>query len=537
MKRVIQKLFTRGLHLPLLLILLFTQTVYAVDGDLDLNFAPDVNGLVTAMALQPDGKIVMVGQFSVVDGVQSSGIIRLMADGTVDTDFAFVFVVGTGATVHDVAVQTDGKILFVGDFSSVNGMDRNGIARLHVNGSLDMDFNPNVTPSVFGGVNFNLRTLALQDDGRILIGGFLTAVGGVERSGLARLNTNGSLDTEFNASATGSVATIVIAPDNKIVIGGTFSFVNGTRASGITRLNMNGSLDSDFRNPVLNTSDIRALAVQANGKIMFGGFFSSIEGVERDSLARLNSNGSFDLSFAPVTIESADGSNNIEAIETQTDGKVLVGGVFGDFNGVPMTANLVRFNPDGSLDSSFTPNVARGVFTIAVQELLDDNILIGGFFSSVDGVERSSIARLENNIVAEIGFAGVTNRFEGDVGETVFEFNVLRTLSVAGAASVEYMRSIGAGNSATIDDFASGMFARGSIDFVAGESSKSISIVIAGDTEIEPNETFTMTLSNPVNAILDRAVARGVIIDDDAPDEDLCLPIRAQNGNIAIVCL
>jgi uncharacterized delta-60 repeat protein len=161
----------------------------------------------------------------------SVGIARLNADGSLDSSFN----PGTGVwygAVYSVALQPDGKVLIGGNFTSVNGTNRNRVARLNANGSLDSSFNPGT------GVSGQVLSIALQSDGKVLIGGLFTSVNGTNRNNIARLNANGSLDGSFNpgTGANGPVGSIALQPDGKVFIGGDFTTVNGVVRPRVARL-------------------------------------------------------------------------------------------------------------------------------------------------------------------------------------------------------------------------------------------------------------------------------------------------------------
>ena len=156
---------------------------------------------------------------------------RLNADGSLDTSFN----PGSGANsvVTSIALQPDNKIIIGGEFTSYNGTARNYIARLNADGSLDTSFNPG------SGANSTVYSVALQPDNKIIIGGEFTSYNGTARNRLARLNADGSLDTSFNpgSGASNTVYSIALQPDNKIIIGGYFTSYNGTDRNRLARLN------------------------------------------------------------------------------------------------------------------------------------------------------------------------------------------------------------------------------------------------------------------------------------------------------------
>ncbi|HEY8960623.1 MAG TPA: delta-60 repeat domain-containing protein, partial [Luteolibacter sp.] len=353
------------------------------------SFNPDSGdgGIVDCLAVQADGKILVGGDFSTLGEQMRKYFARLNADGSLDSAFN----PDANDYVSSFAVQRDGKILVGGRFTVIGGQTRNFLARLNADGSLDAAFNPNA--------NGNVNSIVVQVDGKILIGGDFTGVGGQTRNYVARLNADGSLDTSFNSnSAEGYVwvRTLAVQTDGKIVVGGWFDTFGGQPRNHIARLNANGSLDTAF-NPDAD-NPVSSLVMQADGKILVGGSFSTIGGETRSCLARLNADGSLDTSF------SADANLPVDSIAVQADGKILVGGSFTIFSEWDRN-HIARLDADGSLDTGFNPKVnsfnpgAYGtVPALAVQA--DGKVLIGGSFFDIDGQVRRGIARLNNDTVA-----------------------------------------------------------------------------------------------------------------------------------------
>ena len=230
-----------------IILIIFGFTTYAQPGTIDLTFNPiDVgsgngaNNDVLTTSIQSDGKIIIGGNFTSYNGNVINRIARLNTDGTLDTTFN----PGTGANgyVYTTSIQSDGKIIIGGRFASFNGISRNGIARLNTDGTLDATFDPGT------GTGTNaLRypsTTSIQSDGKIIIGGIFTSYNGIVRNNIARLNTNGTLDATFNpgTGANNSVSTTSIQSDGKIIIGGSFTGYNDIGRNRITRINGNNTL-------------------------------------------------------------------------------------------------------------------------------------------------------------------------------------------------------------------------------------------------------------------------------------------------------
>jgi uncharacterized delta-60 repeat protein len=312
--------------------------------------------------------------------VTRNRIARLNANGSLDTGFN----PNADSTVNSLAVQADGKVLIGGSFTTVGGVTRNRVARLNADGSLDTGFNPNANGEVY--------SVAVQADGKVLIGGQFTTVGGVTRNRIARLNADGSLETGFNPNANNSVNNIVIQTDGKILIGGFFSSLGGVTSRSLARLNADGSLDTGFNNPFSSAVTVHSIVVQADGKVLIGGGFSDVSAVTLGRpvfIVRLNPGGSIDSGFYVET------NNSVYGIAVQADGKILIGG---NFTRVGATARnrIARLNADGSLDTVFDPNVSSTdiVFCFALQA--DGSVLVGGG-GTLGGMARPGIARLVNN--------------------------------------------------------------------------------------------------------------------------------------------
>jgi uncharacterized delta-60 repeat protein len=193
--------------------------------------------------------------------------------------------------VKAIAIQSDGKILIGGSFNSVGGKTRNNIARLNADGTLDETF-------VDCGADGLIQAIAIQSDGKILIGGSFLNVGGESKAYIARLTSTGALDTSFSPALNDSVRTIAIQSDGQILIGGDFDYVNATFQAYIARLNTNGSRDSSFYN-VWPSGEVNAIAIQFNGKILIGGLFGGIDDMTGSNvyIARLDTDGHVDATF------------------------------------------------------------------------------------------------------------------------------------------------------------------------------------------------------------------------------------------------
>ncbi len=364
------------------------------DNSIDATFAADIDGTIYAVALQPNGKIIVGGDFTLVNGTGRNRIARLNADGSLDATFN----PGTGADniVYDVAVQPDGKILLVGSFYGVNSTASFQVARLNADGSFDASFKSPFAPPFFSSRSATsiIYSLALQSSGKIVIGGTpnFTASNGDSTffiTSITRLNADGTIDSSFKAaSISGSVEKVVVQPDDKILIGGGFLNVNGISRRFVARLNIDGSLDASFNPGTGANLPVHSIFLKPDGRILIGGDFSTFNQTSRSKIAQLNADGSLDTTFVPSNALFG----TVQSVVALPNGKALAAGSFQViFSGSRDT--IAVLNADGSLDSSavFNTTAVGGVRAIATQA--DGKIIIGGNFNRVGGAQRDYVAR------------------------------------------------------------------------------------------------------------------------------------------------
>lgn len=366
------------------------------DGTIDTGFSPGsaANNEVTTLALQSDGKIVIGGKFSTYDGVSRTRIARLNSDGTLDA----TFLPGSGAnnTINKLSIQPDGKIVIVGTFTNYGGAARNKVARINADGTIDTGFNPGT------GTTGEIINLFIQNDGRIVLGGQFSNFNNTFKLNIVRVLTNGAIDSEFNVDYPGASLPIYcfgIHTDNKILIGGLFTDGYGIPRNRIARLNQNGSSDPTF-NPGSGASlRVSSIDIQSYGKIIISGNFTHYNGIQGNHIARINTDGSFDNSFY-----SGPGANSfIQTVSIQTDQKIIIGGSFVRYDNTPRNY-IARLNAEGTLDVSFDPGTGTDgpVYASAVQS--DGKILIGGSFYTFNGTTRNNIARLNSDGTLDTSF-------------------------------------------------------------------------------------------------------------------------------------
>jgi uncharacterized delta-60 repeat protein len=355
-------------------------------------------------------------------------------DGKVTTDFATTEFGGALDRAYSVAIQTDGKILAAGRSFTGNGEQYNfALTRYNSNGSLDTTFDGDgkVTTD-FGGGDDHAYSISIQSDGKIVVAG--ESYNGSKRFdfALTRYNSNGSLDTTFDGD--GKVTTdfdggddgaysVAIQSDGKIVVAGKRYKVVGGDDFALTRYNSNGSLDTTFdadgkvTTAVGSSNDYaRSIAIQSDGKIVVAG--NSLNGSRSDfALTRYNSNGSLDTTFdgdGKVTTDFGGGDDHAYSVAIQSDGKIVVAGFSGigtsDFKDFALT----RYNSNGSLDTTFdgdgkvTTDFGRNLedhaYSVTIQR--DGKIVVAGMSEHVRGGYDFALARYNANGSLDTSFDG-----------------------------------------------------------------------------------------------------------------------------------
>lgn len=400
------------------------------DGSADPEFRPLINNILHGMAVQSDDAVVFWGNFTSVDGSSLPYIARLR-DGAPDEAFmeikpgaapyqcfilpddrivmeshaAFTGLYGNLTSVVRLSAsgrpdktfssrlwgsilslerRQDGKILIAGDFTSLEESVVQSAAVLNADGTPDPSFQPFFSS---GDGQIPVMSAFTLPNGQILAGGqlaYLTSEG-AERKGVARLNTDGSIDETFRATVNGTVRKILLLKDGKILAAGEFSQANGAAAANLAVFNSDGSRDGAFTGNTDGT--VYAAAVQNDGKILIAGSFTETGGKPIPYLARLLPGGEADEGFRPPVPDSW-----VTSVDIGGDGTVAAAGYFSRF-GANRRNGAAKIGGDGTLDLYFNPPATGGeIYCIGIQS--DGKVLVGGDFSGPQDQDRSCLARL-----------------------------------------------------------------------------------------------------------------------------------------------
>ncbi len=406
------------------------------DGRVDPSFNASTNGRISAMVLQADGRIVIGGRFTSASGAARNRAARLNADGSIDASFDPNLDGGMIPEVNALALDATGGILIGGGFTSAAGQGRNRLARFNADGSFDAGFNADI--------NNVVHAIAVQSDGKIVVGGGFTSIAGQTRNRLARLNANGSVDAGFNPNFNNVVNAVALQRDGKILVGGAFTTLQPPNASEaisdarFTRLNVDGTHDQDFFGQATGT--VYALSVLPDGGVLVGGSFPTLVGVDISYAGRVHPNGQIDIGFIPAP------NFNVYAFGVQSDGSIVLGGGFSALRGRGVSSvprnHVARVNAFGGLDTEFRPDVNGRVSTVALQS--DGQVLVGGTFTSVGGLTRDSLVRLGAN-------GSVDPSFKANVSGSVYVVRQLASGKLLIGGNFSYVNGIPRSNFAQLN--------------------------------------------------------------------------------------
>jgi uncharacterized delta-60 repeat protein len=315
------------------------------------------NSSINSIAFQSNGKIVAVGDFTSYTGLSQNYAIRLNSDGT--EDFSFNISTGFNNVAQSVIVQPDGNILVGGYFTTYTGSTNNALIRLNSNGQKDSTFNIGAGFSAAGGSQ-NLNDVALQSDGKIILAGNFTGFTGTSNNHLIRLNANGTKDSTFDIGTgfNNNSRAIAIQSDGKVIIGGQFTTFTGSSQNRIIRLNANGTKDSTFNIGTGFDLTPNKIVILSSGKILICGSFSTYNGTTVNGLCRLNTDGSIDGTFT-----TPNTSIIVTSIKELSNGKLLIGGLFSVYLNKRVN-RLVQLNADGTIDTTIDYNAIGSNFYV-----------------------------------------------------------------------------------------------------------------------------------------------------------------------------
>lgn len=356
--------------------------------DESFNTGTGFNGKIYASYLQSDGKIILGGSFTAYNGISAGRLIRLNSDGSYDPTFNTSIGATTGI-VYDIAMQSDGKIIIVGSFTKYANSTVNRVARLFPNGTLDSSL---LTGS---GSALNITHVKITTDERIILTGNFITFNGTPANRIVRLNSNGSFDSTFNCGTgfNDDVNAIALQTDGKMVIGGNFTVFNDIVANRFIRLNADGTKDESFQVGLgFSKEGVQTIKIDSNGDLMIGGSFTGFyNGSEVNRVVFLNSDGTLKTNF---DIGSGPASASVLSLECDEEGSWFIGGSFSVFNGQNQ-GRLAKINSDGEHDIAYlSSGIGFDNSVLNILPLPNQKIIVGGNFNKFNGTAVSKITCL-----------------------------------------------------------------------------------------------------------------------------------------------
>lgn len=349
------------------------------------------NSSVFDILVQSDGKIVVAGGFTYMNGSSALYIDRYNADGTPSTFASGAgnnTTSGTNDYITCLKELSNGDILVGGNFTRFDTQVQSRIAKIDADGFPVTSF----VPGIGQGFNDVVNSIDVQSDGKIIVGGLFTDYAGNTVNRLARLTANGAYDNTFSIGTgfDAKVNKIKVLANDKILVAGDFTTYNGTAVEGLVILNADGTLNTDFNldgASIVSGGNVkvRNFEIQSDGKILIVPFIGG------GRVYRINLNGTVDFSFTPFDFNTA-----ITAICIQPDGKVIVSGQFTLFQNTIPVNRILRLNTNGSLDNTFTVGTGLNSRAFAIKVQSDNKILVGGEFTEFDGESMNYFGRLNN---------------------------------------------------------------------------------------------------------------------------------------------
>ncbi|GAA4317861.1 hypothetical protein [Flaviaesturariibacter amylovorans] len=482
------------------LAVLFGMAAAAQAGSLDPNFNPGT-GIddVADMVAAPNNKFVVTGWFTAYNGTSRNRIARFNADGSLD--MGFVPDASFTPAPYAMNVQSDGKVLVGSNPMTVNGVNRGNVIRYNNDGTVDLTFLLSG-----GGINGAVMALTFQPDGKLLVGGYTDGNNNAPRwGGIKRFSANGQVDNTFSpgsgANSWSYVHDIAVQADGKILIVGDFQQYGFTTVRGVARLNSNGSIDETFV-PNLVSGSFQDVEALPNGKTLLVGRFDKGTGLISGVL-QLNADGTLDAGFSQATFQAQPSPfpfgpppmANLTTISVQADGKILVGGNFAGVSGSAYRG-VARLNADGTPDASFNPGtgISANGYVFGIAPNTGGTIVVAGRFTSFNGTARNGLVGLQLGSMALPATASI-----GTLDASSFCPGASLTVPFTTSGTFN------SGNTITVQlsDASGGFSAPVAIGSTTAVASGSVSAQIPANTPAGTGYRLRLVASNPAHTSAD----------------------------------
>lgn len=339
------------------------------------------NGPIFVSLAVGDGTVLVGGNFSFIGGHNRNRLARLLTDGTVDP--AFNPAIAFDGQVNALALQ-DGKIYAGGNFAEANAEPASRIVRLNADGTRDTGF------TVGAGFNGTVNAMLPLTDGRVVVAGIFTSYQSQNRPYLTRLLGDGGIDDTFVAGSgpNGAIEAAALTGDGKILIGGSFTAYGGVTRNRVARVLANGGLDTDFDPGNGANSTVQAIYALPAGKVLIGGIFSTFAGGPAPFIARLLSTGGRDSSFS-LNLPLGVTFQSYHTMTRAADGQIYLAGLVND--SVASSNRVIRLSENGACDLGFGTRTTADQRANTLLVTPGDTLLVGGSFTNYNGLPRTSL--------------------------------------------------------------------------------------------------------------------------------------------------
>lgn len=357
-----------------------------------LNFGTGGNLPIKDFIELSSGKFIVSGAFTVYNGVNCKGIIRLNSDGTVDPTFITTY--GTelnSAFIYEAKVQSTGKIVAAGQFTVDNYNHYSYVVRFNSNGTFDTSFD---TDSSYYQT---AKTIEILPTDTIYVGGEITTYGNKPITGFCKIFPNGGIDTTFLPQERFDVTFSSYHPEineirylnNSLYLSGYYNRYDSLPAFHILKMDLQGNRDFNFPHSEGLNQSVKHIEQLNSGSILVTGDFSIVENNSRNKIALFNNDGSLDLNFNPGTGFDLD----VNGIFEKQNGKILIWGDFTNYNSTSVN-KIFMLNVDGSIDNNF-----NFIHNGTIKSIIEDefqNLLIGGTFTLVNGQSVNGLVTVDD---------------------------------------------------------------------------------------------------------------------------------------------
>ncbi len=369
-----------------------------LDGSVNTEFNPIKVVNIDGIAITPENKILVFGSFNSVNDTDQAYLAKFAQNGTLDETFIPEF----DGPVYDAVPLNDGSILVGGSFTRFGDVTNKYFLKLTGDGSLDESFTIDEYNEVFNSYPFEV----FVDGDKFLV---LSFQGSNQRNRLVRFDSNGEIDSTFNIfeyEIDRNYITVSTFNNGYLMTGDLEYLYESTELFGIIAIQNDGMKSNEFNHEVRDIGEVRKSVITMDSKYLLSGEISGVDHQNSKQLILMHPDGSLDLDFdnnLPLGLR-----DQITNIHELPNGQLLISGLFYD-TGLPdgTIKQLLRIDPDGTLDESFNVNVGQIHSLTKIEDFVvlpDGSIVIAGEFNGINATQIENIAKLSDDGELDMGF-------------------------------------------------------------------------------------------------------------------------------------